>query len=55
MPLRAGTPGTRHPTAGDIAVATGDGGFYNDGKMGYGGRDNFKAGNDYVLGVYVPK
>lgn len=53
--VRAGTPGTRHPTAGDIAIASGDGVFYNDGRMGYGGSDNFPEGNDYVLGIYAPK
>ena len=27
--VRAGTPGTANPTAGDIAVASGSGDFYN--------------------------
>ena len=53
--VRAGTPGTHHPTAGDIVVAGGNGKFYNDGNMGYGGSKNFKPGNNYVLGIYVPK
>jgi len=52
--VRAGTPGTADPTAGDIAIADGKGNFYNGGEMGYGGSGNFPAGNDYVLGVYVP-
>ncbi|MEB3284797.1 MAG: hypothetical protein VKN33_05880 [Candidatus Sericytochromatia bacterium] len=52
--VRAGTPGTAHPTAGDIAVATGKGWFANGGEMGYGGAGNFPPGNNYVLGVYVP-
>lgn len=52
--VRAGTPGTAHPTAGDIAVATGKGWFANGGEMGYGGPGNFPPGNNYVLGVYVP-
>ncbi len=52
--VRAGTPGTSHPTAGDIVIAGGDGKFYNDGEMGYGGPQNFPKGNDYVLGVYAP-
>ncbi|HEY9766458.1 MAG TPA: peptidoglycan-binding domain-containing protein [Chroococcales cyanobacterium] len=52
--VRAGTPGTAHPTAGDIVVAMGDGRFLNDGEMGYGGSDNFPPGNDYVLGIYAP-
>jgi hypothetical protein len=53
--VRAGTPGTAHPTAGDITVAGSGGKFYNDGEMGYGGSDNFPSGNDFVLGVYAPK
>ncbi len=53
--VRPGSPGTRHPTAGDIAISMGNGRFLNDGEMGYGGRGRFPPGNDYVLGVYVPK
>ncbi|MEB3236619.1 MAG: hypothetical protein VKO64_03195 [Candidatus Sericytochromatia bacterium] len=49
-----GTPGTRHPTAGDITIAAGGGRFYNDGNMGYGGPRNFPPGNRHVLGIYVP-
>lgn len=52
--VRAGTPGTAHPTAGDIAIAGGNGEFYNGGMMGYGGSANFYPGNTYVLGIYVP-
>lgn len=52
--VRAGTPGTAHPIAGDIAVVTGRGWFANGGEMGYGGPGNFPPGNNYVLGVYVP-
>ena len=52
--VRAGTPGTAHPTAGDIAVKGEGDRFYNGGEMGYGGRNNFPPGNDLVLGVYVP-
>ena len=52
--VRAGTPGTHHPTAGDIVVAAGHGRFLNDGEMGYGGPQNFRPGNNYVLGIYVP-
>ncbi len=52
--VRAGTPGTAHPTAGDIVVKGHGDKFYNDGEMGYGGRGNFPPGNNYVLGVYVP-
>ncbi|QRO01223.1 peptidoglycan-binding protein [Archangium violaceum] len=53
--VRAGTPGTSHPTAGDIAVADGNGKFYNGGEMGYGGSQNFPAGNTYVIGIFAPK
>ena len=53
--VRAGTPGTRNPVAGDIVVAGGNGKFYNDGNMGYGGSKNFPAGNNYVIGIYAPK
>lgn len=53
--VRAGTPGTRNPIAGDIVVAGGNGKFYNDGNMGYGGSRNFPPGNNYVLGIYAPK
>ncbi len=52
--VRAGTPGTHHPTAGDVVVRGYGDHMYNDGEMGYGGRGNFRPGNDYVLGVYVP-
>ncbi len=52
--VRPGTPGTAHPTAGDIVVAAGGGRFLNDGEMGYGGSGNFPPGNNYVLGVYIP-
>lgn len=52
--VRAGTPGTVNPTAGDIAVKGGGDSFYNGGEMGYGGSGNFPAGNDYVLGIYEP-
>ena len=52
--VRAGTPGTAHPTAGDIAVSTGEGWFANGGQMRYGGAQNFPPGNNYVLGIYVP-
>jgi len=50
--VRAGTPGTAHPTAGDISVAD-SGKFWNGGDMGFGGSSTFNSGN-YVLGVYVP-
>ncbi len=52
--VNPGTPGTKHPKAGDIAVSDGNGTFYNGGKMGYGGRQNFPAGNTHVVGIYVP-
>lgn len=53
--VRPGTPGTRHPRAGDIAVAAGNGKFYNDGNMSYGGPENFPPGNPHVVGIYVPQ
>lgn len=53
--VRAGTPGTHHPTAGDIAISDGGSGyFWNGGAMGYGGSGNFPSSNNYVLGIYVP-
>jgi peptidoglycan hydrolase-like protein with peptidoglycan-binding domain len=52
--VRAGTPGTQHRTAGDIAIADGQGRFYNGGEMSYGGSANFRPGNNYVLGIYAP-
>merc|ERR1712070_1369417 len=53
--VRAGTPGTANPTAGDIAVSDGGSGyFWNGGAMGYGGSGNFPSSNTYVLGIYVP-
>jgi uncharacterized Zn-binding protein involved in type VI secretion len=53
--VRAGTPGTRHATAGDIAIKGQSDIFYNGGEMSYGGRQNFPPGNSYVLGIYAPK
>lgn len=51
-----GSPGTSHPTAGDIAIAAGGGRFINDGpNMSYGPRAAFKASGGRVLGVFVPK
>lgn len=52
--VRAGTPGTAHPVAGDIAVASGSNVFWNGGEMGYGGSQNFPASNTFVLGIYEP-
>lgn len=51
--VRAGTPGTANPVAGDIAVCDGSN-FWNGGAMGYGGSGNFPSSNNYVLGIYVP-
>ena len=42
--VKAGTPGTAHPVAGDIAVASGDGRFWNGGNMAYGGKNHEYAG-----------
>lgn len=55
--VAAGSPGTAHPTAGDIAIAAGGGRFINDGpNMGYGGsRQAFASGGGRVLGIYVPR
>lgn len=52
--VRAGTPGTANPTAGDIAVKGSGDAFWNGGAMGYGGSGNFPPSNDYVLGIFVP-
>jgi hypothetical protein len=52
--VRAGTPGTAHPTAGDIAIVGGGDYFWNGGEMSYGGSGNFPPSNNYVLGIYVP-
>ena len=50
--VSAGTPGTAHPVAGDIAVASGDGRFWNGGNMAYGGASyNYKG---KLLAIYVP-
>lgn len=55
--VAAGSPGTSHPTAGDISIAAGGGVFVNDGPaMGYGGSGSaFVSGGGRVLGVYVPR
>ena len=52
--VRAGTPGTANPVAGDIAVVGEGDYFWNGGEMGYGGSQNFPSNNDYVLGIYAP-
>jgi hypothetical protein len=54
--VAAGSPGTAHPTAGDITIAAGNGVFINDGPyMGYGGsRQAFINGGGKVLGIYAP-
>lgn len=53
--VAAGSPGTRHPTAGDIAIASGHGHFYNGGEMGYGGRETWsRSERAKLLGCYVP-
>jgi hypothetical protein len=53
--VRAGTPGTHNPVAGDIVVRGYGDHFYNDGEMGYGGPGNFPKGNHHVLGIYTPQ
>ena len=52
--VRAGTPGTANPVAGDIAIVGRGDYFWNGGEMGYGGSQNFPSNNDYVLGIYIP-
>jgi len=54
--VAAGSPGTHHPTAGDIAIAGGDGAFYNGGLMGYSGRAGWDASpRARLLGCYIPR
>ncbi len=52
--VAAGSPGTSHPTAGDITIAAGDGKFYNDGTMRYRGKKSWPPAKGGLLGVYVP-
>jgi peptidoglycan hydrolase-like protein with peptidoglycan-binding domain/GH24 family phage-related lysozyme (muramidase) len=53
--VKAGSPGTHHPTAGDIAIADGHGNFFNGGMMGYGGPSVWNASpRAKLLGCYVP-
>jgi Bacterial SH3 domain len=52
--VAAGSPGTNHPTAGDISIARGNGLFINDGpSQGYGSRADFAA-RGKLLGIYAP-
>ena len=54
--VKAGSPGTANPTAGDIAVADGHGNFYNGGLMGYSGRAGWNASpHAHLLGAYIPR
>jgi peptidoglycan hydrolase-like protein with peptidoglycan-binding domain len=54
--VKAGSPGTHHKTAGDIAIADGHGSFFNGGLMGYSGREGWSASpSAHLLGVYVPR
>ena len=53
--VKAGSPGTHHPTAGDIAIADGHGNFFNGGMMGYGGPAVWNSSpRAHLLGCYVP-
>jgi predicted chitinase/uncharacterized Zn-binding protein involved in type VI secretion/GH24 family phage-related lysozyme (muramidase) len=54
--VKAGSPGTHHPTAGDITVADGKGNFYNGGLMGYHGRKGWDEWGPkaVLLGCYIP-
>jgi peptidoglycan hydrolase-like protein with peptidoglycan-binding domain len=53
--VAAGSPGTRHKTAGDITVKGPNDEFFNDGSMGYKGRVAWPPKRGGVLGVYKPK
>jgi peptidoglycan hydrolase-like protein with peptidoglycan-binding domain len=53
--VSAGSPGTRHPTAGDITVKGPGDRFFNDGEMKYRGRDAWPSKTGRVLGVYRVK
>lgn len=53
--VAAGSPGTAHPTAGDIAIADGNGAFYNGGLMGYSGKSGWaNSKSARLLGAYIP-
>jgi GH24 family phage-related lysozyme (muramidase) len=49
------SPGTSHPTAGDITVADGDGNFYNDGVMHYHGPKAWPPKAGGMLGCFMPQ
>lgn len=53
--VSAGSPGTRHATAGDITVKGPGDRFFNDGEMKYRGREAWPAKTGRVLGVYRVK
>ena len=55
--VKHGTPGTKHPTAGDITVRGPNDDFYNSGTMHYGYPKSWplKPGVGALLGVYKPK
>ena len=56
--VRAGTVGTAHPTAGDIAVVGSGGRFYNGGEMSYGGSASAfgcSGSGACVIGAFVPE
>ncbi|MEO8701391.1 MAG: peptidoglycan-binding domain-containing protein [Kofleriaceae bacterium] len=53
--VSAGSPGTHHKTAGDITVKGPGDSFYNDGSMGYKGRNAWPPKRGGVIGVYKPK
>lgn len=54
--VKAGSPGTANPTAGDIAVADGHGNFFNGGMMSYDGRAGWNASpRARLLGAYIPR
>lgn len=54
--VKAGSPGTADPKAGDVAVADGHGAFFNGGLMGYSGRAGWNASpHAHLLGAYIPR
>jgi peptidoglycan hydrolase-like protein with peptidoglycan-binding domain/GH24 family phage-related lysozyme (muramidase) len=51
-----GSPGTAHPEAGDIAIADGNGHFFNGGMMSYSGRAGWDASSRArLMGCFIPQ
>jgi hypothetical protein len=53
--VKPGSPGTAHPTAGDITVAGPGTEFYNGGTMHYHGPKAWPPKTGGLLGIYKPK